>query len=219
MKEGQSPTRGLHRIWPFIFLVFGASCFHNLHLERSVPLRINPKDYQPVALIPISDAKGFPSSGFSIYAAAQDFLLQRGYRLVDSEEVSRRLEQFSQAPFSLFSTADFSREFAAQVQAKLLLIGLIAEYRPGKSYLGTQTEQVWEGGLYDYRTLPSYHWGSSRIRLLFKLVDGKTGKVVWMAEGVLQGPSGSSPSLSKKITEGMLEDLPSIRSEELPEAK
>jgi hypothetical protein len=219
LKAVQSPIQGFRWIWVFILLVFGAGCFYNQHLERPIPLRVDLKDYQPIALIPIADAKGFPSSGFNIYSVAQDFLQKRGYRLVNSEEVSRRLEPFSQSPFSLFSNEDFSREFAAHVQAKLLLIGLLAEIRPGKSYWGTQTEQVWEGGLFDYRMLPSYHWSRSQIRLRFKLVDGKTGKVVWMAEGVLEGPSGSSPSLGKKLTEGMLEDLPSIRSGKMPEGK
>ena len=60
--------------------------------------------------------------------------------------------------------------------------------------------------------LPTYHWEHSRIRLIFKLVDSETGKIVWMAEGVLQGPSVSPDSLSEKLVEGLLEDLPTIPS-------
>ena len=98
-------------------------------------------------------------------------------------------------------------------------IGALAEYGLGKSYVGTKTEQVWEGGLFDYRMLPTYHWGHSRIRLIFKLVDSESGKIVWMAEGTLQGPSGSAEALSKRLAEGLLEDLPSIPSGASSEAK
>lgn len=212
MKDVQSRNQGFHRIWALLLFLFGAGCFYNLDLERPVPLRVDPKDHQPVALIPISDAKGFPSSGSKILSAARNFLQNRGYRLVDSAEVSQRLKPYPGPPSSLFSNADFVRDFAAQVQAKLLLIGSLAEYRLGKSYVGTQTEQVWQGGLFDYRMLPTYHWEHSRIRLIFKLVDSETGKIVWMAEGVLQGPSVSPDSLSEKLVEGLLEDLPTIPS-------
>jgi hypothetical protein len=219
LKRVQSQKQGLHWVWAIVLFLFAAGCLANLDLMRPVPLRVDPKDHQPVALLPISDAKGFPSSGSKIFAAARNFLEKRGYLLVDSAEVSRRLEPFSESPFSLFANADFARDFAAQVQAKLLLIGSLAEYHLGKSYVGSQTEQVWEGGLFDYRMLPTYHWGDSRIRLRFKLLDSETGLIVWMAEGVLQSPRGSSESLSKKLTEGLLADLPSIRPGVLPAAQ
>lgn len=218
-EKAQSRNHGFLWIWAFILILFCAGCFYNLDLKRSVPLRVALKNHQPLALIPISDAKGFPSSGSKIFSAARNFLQKRGYLLADSAEVSQRLEAFSETPFSLFSNTDFARDFAAQVQAKLLLIGALAEYRLGKSYVGTKTEQVWEGGLFDYRMLPTYHWGHSRIRLIFKLVDSESGKIVWMAEGILQGPSSSAEALSKRLAEGLLEDLPSIPSGASSEAK
>jgi hypothetical protein len=197
-------------IWPFLVLLFVTGCFYSLDIKRSVPLRVDPRDFQPIALVPISDAKGVPSSGSTIYRAALDFMRKRGYLLVDSAEVSQTLERLSVTPLSLFSNPDLAQQFAAQCRAKLLLMGIFAEYRPGKSYLGAQTEQVWEGGLFDYRTLPTYYWAHSRMRFIFKLVDSETGRIVWMAEGVLRGPSRSFVSLGKRLTERLLEDFPSL---------
>jgi len=219
LKKAQWQNQGFQWIWALPLFLLGVGCLSTLDLKRPVPLRIDPKDHLPIALLPLSDAEGFPSSGSKIFAIAGTFLQKRGYPLVDSAEVSRRLEPFSGSPLSLFSSPDFARDFAAQVQAKLLLIGSLAEFRLGKASVGPQTEQVWEGGLFGYRMLPTYHWGHSRIRLIFKLVDSETGKTVWMAEGVLQGPAGSFESISKELTEGVLEDLPPIRPGVSPEAK
>jgi hypothetical protein len=219
LRRAESKKKELLWIWASMVLLFGTGCFYNLDIKRPVPLGVDPKDFQPIALVPISDAKGLPSSGSKIYRAAQNFLRKRGYLLVDSAEISQTLERLSVTPLSLFSNPDLAQKFAAQCRAKLVLMGLLAEYRPGKSYLGTQTEQVWEGGLLDYRILPTYHLAYSRMRLIFKLVDSETGRIVWLAEGVLQGPSRSFNSLGKKLTERLLEDLPSLPPGFSPESK
>jgi len=190
-----------------IVIFFSAGCFYRLNLQRVHPLTVDLRDYQPIAILPIPDAPAYPKSGLSIFFSAQDFLLQRGYTLIDPAVFASVLEELRLPPQALLSDAASISKLNERLQAKLLLVGTILEYRKQKSYLSARDFQVWEGALYEYRTLPTYHQGTCQMRLLLRMLNLEKGSLVWMAEGRISGPSSAAEMLEKKLVERLLENL------------
>ncbi len=194
-----------------LVLLFGA-CISHVKLDRSSPLSINPEDFQPVALLPIANASGYPESGAQLYSAIQGILLEKRYALIDSALVNRTMEELHLSTQQLLAEPSSLKKFAELVMAKLLLAGTLLDFKIQKSYVGSKTFQVWDWDrpLYSDWILPTYHQGACQIRISLQMFDSEKNVVVWMAEGHGIGPAGSAVALEKSLVEKLLEDLPAL---------
>jgi hypothetical protein len=193
-----------------IIVLFSAGCIYRLNLDRSYPLKVNLKDFQPLAVLPIRDAAGYPESGVTLYLSAQHFLAQKGYILVNPSEVARAMAELNLTPENLLSDPTALANASKLMKARLLVVGTILEYNFQKSYVNSQELQVWDGAVYQYRTLPTYHQGICQMRLRLRMLDPENGSLVWLAEGSTSGPSSSAEVLKEKLVERLLESLPSL---------
>ena len=197
---------------PLVFLLFllPGGCFYDLNLEAPSVLNVNPNEYQPVVFFPIPDASGHPESGADLYSFIRGSLKEKGYVLVKEEAVAEVLEEMKLTTLLLLSDPDALVEIGERLEAKLLIIGTIPEYKVQKSYWGAETFQVWDRDSGDYLSLPTYHRGASQIRLILRFFESETGSLVWVAEGGIRAPSASPEEYAKKLAERLLRDLPSI---------
>ena len=191
-------------------ILFTAGCLYNLNLKKPYPLPGNLKDYQPIAVLPIQDATGHRDSGSNLYSAARSLLAEKGYNLVDPSETSETMEELRLTPQALLSDQASLAEVSERLGARLLVVGTILEYRLQKSYVRSEDFQVWEGGSYEYRTLPTYHYGTCEIGLKLRIVDPKKGSVVWTAEGTIRGPNAAAQALGRRLVNRLLKDIPSL---------
>ena len=192
------------------FLLLGASwaCFSRITLEPGVSLKIDPKEYQPVALLPVQPATGQPDSGSSLYPFLWDSLQKKGYTLVEEAAVLLALEQMELSPQLLISDPNSRMNFAERVKAKLLMIGTLPDYRVQKSRLGSQATETHASDSYSEVLLPAYFRGSSEIRLILRLFESKKGDLVWKSEGIIRASSDSAETYDRKLAERLLENLP-----------
>jgi hypothetical protein len=194
----------------FAAILLIAGCVYNLNLEKSSPLPGNPKDHQPIAVLPIQDASGYPQSGANLHSSARAVLAAKGYTLINAAEVSQALEELGLSPPALLSDQASLTKANERLRAKLLMVGTILEYRVQKSYMRPQAFQVWEGASYEYRTLPTYHQGTCQIGLKLRLVEPEKSSVVWIAEGRIRGPSTAAEVLGRRLVERLLENIPPL---------
>ena len=210
-------TRPWRRFFLFLFsplvMISLAGCFYNLNLDRSSPLEVNLKDYQPIAFLPIQEAPGFPESGSNLNDSIQARLAAKGIAFLNQEDVSPAIEELGLIPHTsqkLLAQSTSLRKLGERLKVKLILAGTLLDYHLQKSYVRSTAFQVWDGAMYDYRSLPTYYQGTCQIRLKLMLFDPEKGSVVWMAEGTVRGPSRSAESLGKKLVDRLLSDLPSL---------
>ncbi len=194
---------------PVAFLLF-AGCLRDLKLEKPWPLRVDPRDYQPVALLPIQDPRESPGAGDLLSSAAQDLLTLKRYTLIDPAKVSEALGELGVTPQALLMDQASRVKLTERLGVKALIVGTILEYRLEKSYVRSESFVVWEGATYDYRTLPTYHQGMCQIGVKFRLVEAETGDLLWATEGAIRGPSSAAESVGKRLVNRLLGDLPSI---------
>lgn len=211
----------LTRFWKKNFLFLGApliffslaGCFYNLNLDRSSPLEVNLVDYQPIAFLPIPEAAGFPESAVNLNGFIRARLSAKGFSLLDSEDVSLALEEFGLIPYTsqkLLAQPASLRQLGERLRVKLIFGGILLDYHLQKSYVRSTAFPVWDGTMYDYRSLPTYHQGAGQIRLRLMLLAPEKGSVVWMAEGTVRGPSSSAEALGEKLVNRLLADLPTL---------
>jgi hypothetical protein len=209
------PLKNTGRLKPFLlllltFLLFGSSwaCISRITLEPVVSLKIDPKEYQPVALLPVQPATGQPDSGSSLYPFIRDSLQNKGYTLVDEAVVTLALEEMDLTTQLLISNPDSRMKFGERLKAKLMMIGTLPEYRVQKSRWGTESTETWNSDSFSEVLLPAYFRGSSEIRLILRLFESKKGDLVWKSEGLIRVPSDSAESYDRKLAERLLENLP-----------
>lgn len=193
-----------------MIVLLSTGCSYRLKLDRSYPLKVNLKDFQPLAVLPIRDAAGYAESGVTLYLSAQHFLTQKGYNLVNPSEVVRAMAELNLTPENLLSDHPALAHASKLMKARLLVVGTILEYNFQKSYVSSQDVQVWDGAVYQYRTLPTYYQGTCQMRLRLRMLDPEKGSLVWLAEGSTSGPSRSAEVLKEKLVERLLESLPSL---------
>lgn len=75
-----------------------AGCFYNLNVDKSFSREVNFQNFQPVALLPIPDAAGYPQSGSDLNSFIYTFLAAKGYTLIPPGEVSAVLQKFGFTP-------------------------------------------------------------------------------------------------------------------------
>lgn len=191
------------------FLLFGSSwaCFYRVTLEPMVSLKIDPKEYQPVALLPVHSATGQPGSGSDLYPIIRDSLKKKGYLLVEEAAVSQALEEMELNPHLLISDQNSRMKFGERLKAKLLMIGTLPEYHVQKSHLGSQSVETWHSDSFSEMLLPAYFRGSSEIRLILRLFESNKGDLVWMSEGTIRASNDSAQTYERKLADRLLESL------------
>jgi hypothetical protein len=192
------------------FLLLGSSwaCFYRVALEPVIALKIDPKEFQPVALLPVQAAMGQPDSGSGLYPFIRDSLIKKGYTLLEEAEVSRVLEEMELTPHLLISDQNLRMNFGERLKAKLLMMGTLPEYRVQKSHLGSQSVETWHSDSYSEMLLPAYFRGSSEIRLILRMFESQKGELVWLSEGTIRASSDSAETYGRKLAGRLLESLP-----------
>ena len=97
-----------------------------------------------MAILPIRDAPGYPESGARLDIDLRAVLASKGYSLINPKEVSQTLDEFP-SDQNLPSDQDLVQKIRPRLWAKILVVGTLLEYRLQKSYVRSQTFQVWEG--------------------------------------------------------------------------
>ena len=193
-----------------LLFLLPAGCFYDLNLGAPPALNVNPNKYQPVVFFPIPDAYGHPESGAALYSFILDSLKERGYVLVKEETVARTLEEMHLTTLLLLSDPEALVKIAERLEARLLIIGTIPEYKVQKSYWGAESFQLWDHDGGDYLSLPAYHSGTSQIRVILRFFEPESGSLIWVAEGGIRAPSANAEESGRKLVERLLRDLPSI---------
>ena len=209
----RKPIRNRKFFFPVLvsmLFLFPTGCFYRLNVEPLPALNIDPKDYQPVVLFPIPDAPGHPASGTDVSSFIRQSLEKKGYVLVEQDAVSEILEEMNLSPRFLLSDADSLLKIGDRLKAKLLIIGTLAEYKVHKAYWDAQTMRGWNREEYESLSLPTYHWGSSQIRLILRMFESETGALVWVTEGSIHVSGNSTKLYGEKLAERLLKDLPPV---------
>jgi hypothetical protein len=207
----RKPIRNRKFFFPVLvslLFLFPAGCFYRLNVEPLSPLNIDPLDYQPVVLFPIPDAPGHPESGTDVSSFIRESLEKKGYVLVEQDAISEILEEMKLNPGFLLSDPDSLLKIGDRLKAKLLIIGTLAEYKVQKAYWDAQTIRGWNQE--ETLSLPTYHWGSSQIRLILRMFEAKTGTLVWVTEGSIRVSGNSTKLYGEKLAEHLLKDLPPV---------
>ena len=195
------------------FLLLGPSwACYRVTLEPTVSLKVPPKEYQPVALLPIQAAAGQPDSGSILYRLIRDSLKEKGYTLVEEAEVLQAFEEMKLSSQILISDQDSRMKLGERVKARLLMIGTLPDYRVQKSHLGSESYDTWRSETFSFSEmlLPSYFRGSSEIRLILRLFESKKGELVWMSEGTIRASSDSALTYERRLADRLLENLPPV---------
>jgi hypothetical protein len=209
----RKPIRNRNFFFPVLvslFLFLPAGCFYRLDVEPPSSPNINPKDYQPVVLFPIPDASGQPESGADLSSFIRESLEKKGYVLVKQDAVSEILEEMKLTPALLLSDPDSLVKIGERLKAKLLIIGTFAEYKVQKAYWDAQTMRGWNREEYESLSLPTYHWGTSQIRLILRIFESETGAPVWVTEGSIRVSGNSTKLYGENLAERLLKDLPPV---------
>jgi len=185
-------------------------CFYRVTLEPAVSLKMDPKEYQPVALLPLPAPPGPADPGAELYPFIRDSLGKKGYTLVKEAEVSEALEEMKLNPLLLLSDRDSRIKVGERLKAKLLMIGTLPEYRVQKSHLGSQSIEAFDGESFTALLLPTYFRGSSQVHLILRIFESKKGDLVWAAEGTIKASSDSAGTYSQKLADRLLQSLPPV---------
>ncbi len=189
-----------------VILLFLPGCLFRLNVAPLSSLKIDPKEYQPVVLMPIPSASDHPGS--ALYSFLRDNLKAKGYILVEEAAVSPAVEELGLNPLLLLSDSAGLIKLAERVKAKLVFIGTMPEYKFAKPYWGARSFQVWDQP-FEYATLPTYYFGTCQIRVVLRIFEAENGELVWGTEGTIRAPSANGEVYAKKLAERLLEELPS----------
>jgi len=197
-------------VWAFIF--FTPGCFTRLSIDRSDPPLLDLKNYQPLAILPVPDAPGYPHSGLGLQVAAEEALQEKRFALVAQEKVVQVLTDLNQTAQGVSSDPSLLARFSAALGSKMLVAGTFLSYRVQKSYIAPNISEVWPGAgsLPGYQSLPTYHQGTCEIRVRLKMLESEKGTVVWLAEGKGSGPSGSEAKILHWLMEDLMKGLPTL---------
>ena len=194
------------------FLLFSSpwGCFYRVTLEPPKSLKIDPKEHQPVALLPLPAPASPQDAGSELYAFIRDSLEKKGYTLVKEEEVLEALEEMKLNALLLISDQDSRKKVGERLKAGLLMIGTFPQYIVQKSRLGSKSVEAFDGDSFTSLLLPTYFRGSSRVRLILRIFESQKGELVWMSEGTIRGSSDSAGTYSQKLADRLLESLPPV---------
>jgi len=185
-------------------------CFYQVTLEPPKSLKIDPKEYQPMALLPFYAPPSSQDAGSELYPFIRDSLKKKGYTLVKEEEVLEALEEMKLNSLLLLSDQDSRKKVGERLKAGLLMIGTLPEYKVQKSQLGSKSVEAFDGESFTTLLLPTYSRGSSQVRLILRIFESRKGDLVWMSEGTIKAPSDSAGPHSQKLADRLLESLPPV---------
>ncbi len=199
-----------HLLLVLILFISPWGCFYRVTLEPAVSLKIDPREYQPVALLPLHAASGPADAGAELYPFLRDSLQEKGYALVKEEEVLVALEEMNLNPVLLVSERDSRIKICERLKARLLMIGILPEYKVQKSYLGSQSSEAFDGQSFSDRLLPTYFRGSSQVHLVLRIFEAQKGDLVWLSKGTIKASSDSAGTYSRKLADRLLQSLPPV---------
>jgi hypothetical protein len=202
--------RNPYLLLAFLLFISPGGCLYRVTLEPPVPLKINPKDYQPLALLPLQVPPGPTDPGATLFPLLWDSLEKKGYSLVKEAEISEALEEMKLNPLHLLSDRDSRIKVGQRLKARLLMIGSLPEYRVEKSSLGSKPVETFNGQTFNAMLLPTYSHGSSQVRLILRIFESEKGDLVWMSEGTIRASSDSARKYSQKLADRLLEGLPPV---------
>ncbi|NWG75365.1 MAG: hypothetical protein HXY24_12270, partial [Rubrivivax sp.] len=179
-------------------ILFSAGCIYKLNLQKGSALEVDLRDFQPIAILPIQDAPGYPESGTNLYASAQNLLAKKGYTLINPGKISQAIAELGLTSLKWLSDPSSLIKVNERIEAKLLMIATILEYQVEKSYVRSRDFQVWDGSVYEYWALPTYHQGIFQMRLRLSMLEPVKGSLVWKTEGRVSGPSSFVEALGQK---------------------
>jgi hypothetical protein len=171
---------------------------------------MDPKEYQPVALLPLPAVPGPTDPGAELYPFIRDSLEKKGYTLVKEAEIYEALEEMKLNPLLLLSDRDSRIKLGERLKARLLMIGTLPEYRVQKSHLGSQSFETFDGESFSALLLPTYFRGSSQVHLILRIFESEKGDLVWMSEGTIRASSDSAGTYSRKLAARLLQSLPPV---------
>jgi hypothetical protein len=194
------------------FIFFTPGCFTRLSVDRSDPPILDLNNYQPLAILPVPDAPGYPHSGLSLQVAAEEVLQEKRFALVGQEKVVQVLTDLNQTARGVSSDPPLLARFSAALGSKMLVVGTFLSYRVQKSYIAPNISEVWPGAgsISGYQSLPTYYQGTCEIRVRLQMLESEKGAVVWMAEGKGSGPSGSEAKILHWLIEDLMKGLPPL---------
>jgi hypothetical protein len=193
-----------------LLLISPWGCFYRVTLEPPVPLKINPKDYQPLALLPLQVSPAPTDLGAALFPLLWDSLEKKGYSMVKEAEISEVLEEMKLKPLHLLSDRDSRIKVGQRLKARLLMIASLPEYRVEKSSLGSKPVETFNGQSFNAMLLPTYSRGSSQVRLILRIFESEKGDLVWMSEGTIRASSDSAGMYSQKLADRLLQSLPPV---------
>ena len=193
-------------------LLFSSSwgCFYRVTLEPPKSIKIDPKEYQPVALLPFPAPPSLQDAGSELYPFIRDSLGKKGYTLVKEEDILEALEEMKLNPLLLLSDQDSRKKVGERLKAGLLMIGTLPEYNVQKSHLGSKSVEAFDGESFTSLLLPTYFRGSSQVRLILRIFESRKGNLVWMSDGTIKASSASAGPYSQKLADRLLESLPPV---------
>jgi hypothetical protein len=191
-----------------VFSFLSGGCFYNFIPNHSFPFQDDINKYQPLAILPVEDFTGYPESGSNLYSSLFSSLAAKGFSLVPSDKLREVLAE-SDREIHRDSPMDpaFLWKIYERLNAKALIAATLLEYRVQKPNVRSKTFQVWEGSVYEYRTLPTYYPGSCVIKLNLKMWDVQSGLLIWMSAGQAEGPMHARDKLGSQLIDRLLKDL------------
>jgi len=129
---------------------------------------------------------------------------------VKDAEVLEALEKMKLNPVLLVSERDSRIKICERLKARLLMIGILPEYRVQKSYLGSQSFEAFDGKSFSDRLLPTYFRGSSQVHLVLRIFEAQKGELVWLSKGTIRASSDSAGTYSRELADRLLQSLPPV---------
>ena len=207
-------SEGAKRAAWFCFLIFcgsmplAAGCMMRLTVDRSAPPVVDLKKYQPVAILPPADAPGFAGSGALLLAASQEVLKAKNFSVTVPQRADQVLQEMNLSAREVSRDPALRRRFGEILRSRIILVPTLLDYRSQKSYISSSTTQVWQGGAYEYQSLPTYHQGFCEMKISLEMFDVEKGTAVWTAEGRGRGLSGSEGGILRHLVMDLTRDLP-----------
>jgi len=189
-------------------LILAAGCLTRLAVDRSMRPAVDLNDYQPVAILPPADWPAFPDAGALLRTASREALKAKNFSLTEPEKAEQALQAMNLSAAEISRDAALQRRFGKSLQARIILVPILLDFRSQRSYISSSTTQVWHDGSYEYQSLPTYHQGVCEMKISLKMIDVEKGTVVWAAEGRGRGPSGSKEEILRRLVMDLTDGLP-----------
>jgi hypothetical protein len=189
-------------------MILAAGCFTHSAVERSAAPLVELQDYQPVAVLPPADASGFAGSGALLRTAIHEALKAKNFTVTEPARADEVVRERNLSAEEISRGAAIQVRLGEALRSRIILVATFLDYRSQRSYVSSDTSQVWHGGAYEYQSLPTYHQGVCEMKIRLKMLAVEQGTAVWTAEGRASGPGGSERELLRRLVTDLTRTLP-----------